>query len=62
MEAAPALCDEHVWRPMPDVRGKAFAAIDTGDGPLGTVLARYLAGLAELDGVISAFGSFVPDE
>jgi|tagenome__1003787_1003787.scaffolds.fasta_scaffold19880023_1 hypothetical protein len=62
MEAAPApRGDDDAWRPMPDVRGVPFDAIDPGDGPLGAVLGRYLAGLADRNGVISAFGSFVPD-
>jgi FXSXX-COOH protein len=61
MESAPMRDGD--WPPLPDVSALPLNALDRDDNDaLAPALRRVLAGLADRDGVISAFGSFVSDE
>ncbi|MET0493209.1 MAG: FxSxx-COOH cyclophane-containing RiPP peptide [Actinoplanes sp.] len=61
--SATAVRDGDPWPALPDVSALPIAALDDNDDSvLGRALRRVLAGLADRDGVISAFGSFVSDE
>jgi FXSXX-COOH protein len=60
---ATAVRDEDPWPALADVSALPITALnDNDDSALGRSLRRVLAGLADRDGVISAFGSFVSDE
>lgn len=54
--------DDDPWPPLADVSALPIDALGADDdSPVGRALRRVLAGLADRDGVISAFGSFVAE-
>lgn len=54
---------EDHWIPLVDVSGLPVEALTAErSGPLGVSLRQVLGSLADTDGVISAFGSFVSED